>query len=173
MKKYSFGQLVSLSGLTSNEAKNMVQKRIIRPDVQDTSGTGTHRVFGFLDVFEGSVLQRLNQIPGGIPTLALAAALVRLRFETASDNTPWSRFLNPLARTRGGLWLCLPPSWGDYRILEKAERDDLMNTCDGAIVVVRLDTLLIALEEKTVDFCSEAERGNAWRKREVPKARRH
>src|SRR4051812_25240062 len=103
---YSFSDLVRLSGASKNEVTNWVQKKLIRPDIADSTGTGVHRAFSFLDGFEACALQRLNQLPGGMPTAAMAAALDALRFATALRDTPWGEFVNRDTRDPAvRLWL--------------------------------------------------------------------
>ena len=92
---YTFGDLITLSGASKNEVSSWVQRGLIRPDIQDTTGTGTHRTFGFLDVFEACVARKLNQLPGGIPlvTLSLILDVLRLATESAElTGAPWGHF---------------------------------------------------------------------------------
>src|SRR5262245_2586006 len=110
---YSFGDLVRLSGASRNEMTNWVQTGLIRADISDTPGTGINRAFSFLGLLEACVLQKLNQLPGGMPTAAMGAALEVLRVATAlGDATPWGQFVNRDTREAAvRLWLYFPRSW--------------------------------------------------------------
>lgn len=166
-RSYTFRDLATYSGASKNEVTNWVQKGLIRPDVKDTSGTGDHRTFGFLDVFEACVVRKLNQIPGGMPLVTVANALSRIRFETVMGNA-WALFLDPQTRNPSArFWLCMPPAWAKHDVLDSQERDALLNESADVLVMVRLDTLLIELEQKTQDHSTAAERGDAWMKRET------
>lgn len=166
-RSYTFTELVALSGDSTNTNKNLVQKGVIRPDIKGTKGTGDHRTFGFLDVFEACVAAKLNQIPGGMPTFAVSLALDGIRFDTALGDitlTRWAAFLDQETRESASspFWLC----WPVARVLDAEGLSTFINDSRGAILLVRLDTILIELEQKTGDHSTAAERANAWMKRE-------
>lgn len=171
-RQYSFRDLATHSGASKNEVTKWVQKGLIRPDVRDTTGTGTHRVFGFLDLFEACVLRKLNQVPGTLPTLWLAWSLEAIRMATALDlilETGWSRFIDPQQRQPSeAFWLTWSPDgvtkWRVVRGDEVVERSDHTN----AIVMLRLDTLFVDLERRTNDHATPDEISRAWRSNSDP-----
>jgi hypothetical protein len=160
MRSYGFADLVTFSRASANEAKTWVQKGLIRPTIQDTTGTGDRRRFGFLDVFEARVACELNRIPGGIPTAALAMALAVVRAETTDLGSPWGEFVLKFeTRERSmvmdddfGYWLWWSPGTGPLVVSRKG-RDEMFRV-DEVLLMVRLDTLLFELEERTQDRAS-------------------
>lgn len=168
MKPYTFGDLVIHSGASKHEVTGWVQKGLIRPDVQETTGSGAHRTFGFLDVFEACVARRLNQIPGGMPIVTLSHALDVLRFEaeaSAAQPTPWGAFLMPATRSPSSrFWLALSPSEVP-RVLDLKARNARLDDSADAQVVLRLDALLVDLEQRTEDHAGTDESGDAFTKR--------
>jgi hypothetical protein len=174
-RAYTFQELHdvthALAGTSRNANKNLVQTGTIRADVKATSGTGDPRRFGFLDVFEAIVAGKLMQIPGGMPTAALSVALAALRAETEMGEiwgSPWGTFLNPATRDPDArFWLCRCAD-GVARVLDSPAMIALLNDDPGVLVTVRLDSLLIALEQATQDHASPQERGHAWLKQTVP-----
>ena len=168
-RSYTFSDLVMYSGASKNEVTNWVQKNLIRPDVKATAGTGDHRTFGFLDVFEACVARKLNQIPGGIPLATLDTAFAAIRAETEIGvwESGWQLFVDPERRvTTAGVWLCRFPD-GVARVLSRQACEALLTASPDALVMVRLDTLLRDLEDRTQDHATPAERANTFRKRDA------
>jgi hypothetical protein len=164
---YTFRDLVTYSGASKNEVTSWVQRGLIRPDVQDTTGTGRHRAFGFHDVLEACIAARLNRIPGGMPLVTISHALDVLRFEaeaSASQPTPWGAFLTPASRDPAAqFWLVLSPSEVP-RVLDLRARNARLADSPDAQVCLRLDTLLVELEGRADDHAG-SESGNAFTKR--------
>lgn len=169
-RAYAFRDLVTYSGASSNEVTKWVQNGLIRADISDTTGTGKHRRFGFLDVFEACVLQKLNQIPGVVPGLWLSWGLETIRMAIEIDlivETGWSRFVDPQQRQLGAtFWLVWSGTDGTcgWRVVTA---DRVSQIDDSPVrVMLRLDTLLLDLEHRTSDHATADEVRHAWTKRE-------
>jgi hypothetical protein len=165
---YRFVDLTTYSGLTPNEAKHLVQQKIIVPDVKRTRGTGHHRVFGFLDQFEARIAQRLSRLPGGmsLPFVAEMLGVVEMyttlgigQLETTQppDDGEWAQFLDPHTRNpSAAFWLCKRP--GEVPLLVNREGLVKFIAAGEVVVTIRLDTLLLDLEAATGDSCTAADR---------------
>jgi len=177
MLTYSFADLITHSGASRSEIKNWVSKKIIRPDVRDThAGTGDHRTFGFLDIFEGCIGHGLNQLPGGMPVVPLSLALDRVRFESALAGSPWRAFHDPETRDREArFWLCKLPN-SIWQLLTAPDKGAALwllaeaRTTSGPAIILPLHQLLLDLETRTQDHASDEECVNAWSK-EKPRSR--
>jgi hypothetical protein len=174
-RSYSFSDLITYSGLTRNQAKHLVQSKVIRADLKRARGPGAYAVYGFLDVFDASIAGRLYALPGGWPMHAVANALIGLELLTeiedlALGTNSWAKFLDPQTRrpTATGFYYCLSPG-GKVRLLEGEALPGWMAT-NAVVVTIRLDTLLLELEAKTHDHTTTEERLRAW-KRERGKRR--
>lgn len=169
MRSYTFADLVTFSECSPNEAKHWVQQGVIRPDIRESTGTGAHRAFGFLDVFEASVARKLNQIPGGMPIARLSNILDVLRFEVESSTlipTPWGAFVNPATRDPATVPLWIAATQSDApRVIEDQACDLLLTDGRDAVVLLRLDTILLDLEQRTQDHATIAESADAFSKR--------
>ena len=96
----------------------------------------------------------------------MSHALDILQFEIASSElmpTPFGLFLNPDTRDPGGrFWISWSPSTIP-RVLDSQARDVVDESTD-VVVIVRLDTLLTDLEQRTQDHAG-VKRDDAWMKR--------
>jgi hypothetical protein len=177
---YAFAELITFTGASRSEVTHWSQSKLIRPDVEDSGGTGEPRRFGFLDLVEGGVVRRLNQLPGGCPIVHMAHALEVLRFEAAlPGGSPWRRFL--LRETREAdarVWL--HRAYGNdaatssvWRVATSAEQllSFITAATDAALVVLPLHTIVTELEQATDDHASADECDDAWMK-EKPRPRR-
>lgn len=170
MKAYSFADLVTHSLADGSAAKHWVQTNTIRPDIEGTTGTGKHRTFGFLDVFEACVAHQLNRLPGGMPVRVLSSAFDRLRFEAALVERPWREFLlHESRRDSARFWLCRTHT-GLWNIATDDTRDAILDVPDEAVIVLPLHRLLLDLEHRTEDHAVVAECDAAWMK-EKPRSR--
>ena len=177
-KAYQFADLVTIPEASRSEITHWVQTKVIRPDIRETSGTGQHRTFGFLDLLEACVARRLNQLPGGMTTVQLSQALDCLRFEASLDDTPWRRFLMPATRdVHARFWLGrsyakTPADSVLWKVMTDAELPSLLATVrDVPVVVLPLHALLLDLEKRTNDHTSADACAAAWKK-EQPRRRR-
>ena len=99
-RDYAFRDLVANSGASRNEMVNWVQRRVISPGVGDTAGTGVHRRFDFFNNLEACVAEKLNRLPGGMPSRELTLALDAIRqaaYPALDPGDRWQRVRDQLA----------------------------------------------------------------------------
>jgi len=181
MRTYTFADLATYSQAPPNQVKNWVQTRIIRPDVHDTSGSGSHRKFSFLDVLEACIATKLYELPGSMPTAHVGWALDVLRIATqgfrvahGTTHDDWRRFLlgGDTRDPQAHFWLCKSDHTSMlWHVVADADRDDLRQQLRGAVILVPLHTLVLELEARTQDRASADECARAFSK-EVRKKQR-
>jgi hypothetical protein len=77
-RTYTFTDLVSVSGATKSNITHWAREGVIQPVVQQTSGTGHHRKFGFRNIVEARLAQHLNR--AAIPVSLMALLMEQVRF---------------------------------------------------------------------------------------------
>jgi hypothetical protein len=168
MRAYRSGEVARHADVAENFLKHLVQRAEIRPDVHATEGTGDPNRFGFLDTMEAAVAGRLNGIPGRMPLASTAVALDAMRLEAALPDTPWRRFMDPTTRdARDRFWLVRFAD-GAWEILDAPGIAAAIKDGTGALLVLRIDTLLLDLERKTGDYVSVEELDRVWTKETRP-----
>ena len=184
-RSYRFRDLVQYSGLTTNEAKHLVQQNVIRPDQKTTRGSGHHAAYGFLDVFEGRIAKQIYLLLNAsgdarvaqglrVPIVAVGLALDVLRLQPQlnqlSGDDGWLAFLTPHTRKPGNsFFLCLG-SPDRPRIRNRSALESWIATTPNLVAsIVRLDTLLVDLEQQTQDHCTPEDCGRAWKRGANPR----
>jgi hypothetical protein len=100
---FSFRQVYELAGIPRTTLINLTSKQVIRPDLEESTGTGHHRRFSFYNIFEASLAYSLTEL--GVQHYGIAQVLRYLR-ALAGDATgfeSWSetyRGLQPSDRER-------------------------------------------------------------------------
>lgn len=78
-QKFSFGQIVKLSGVTSRALEYWAATGFLPPSIQNASGTGTKRVYSYSDAIAARVVKHLRA--AGVPFANLKRLVKRLRTE--------------------------------------------------------------------------------------------
>jgi hypothetical protein len=106
MKTYSFRDLMQLTGASRSHLTHWLKQGVVSADVAEGSGPGHHRQFGFFNLIEAHVAERLSGInlPAGLMgfTLTYLRGLEELhQFDDVAIEQGFQASLRPFARTVG------------------------------------------------------------------------
>jgi DNA-binding transcriptional MerR regulator len=162
VRSYTFAEVVRVSGATKSNVTHWAREGLIRPALEQTTGTGHHRRFGFGNLVEARLAKHLNA--GGMPIAHMSVLLDHVRFideasraVAAGDTLQLRRILkqllrNPSRRAMGATLEQLQALGRQWQVLKTRELRTIVFKYFGVAYSLIDGTSMLVIIEKEDEF---------------------